>query len=147
MATTQRENLNFVDTESGSGARDPGLRTLFGGSATSESRKSKAVSRCGLSLMELMAIVAILGAIMVLIVPRIGARTEDAKTHACDLNQGEIELQCQLWRRAIGSFPAADLSVIGADTSYFPAALPTCPVDGSAYTIDPTTGRVVGHGH
>jgi hypothetical protein len=51
-----------------------------------------------------------------------------------------------LWRRANGTWPAADLSAIGADANYFPEGLPTCPVDGAVYTID-TNGAVVGHTH
>ena len=69
------------------------------------------------------------------------------KKSACYANKGDIELQVKLWRRNNGSYPAANLSDIGADTAYFPSGLPACPVDGTAYTIDTTTGLVTGHTH
>jgi type II secretory pathway pseudopilin PulG len=96
---------------------------------------------------ELMAVVAILGFLAALIVPRLLGHQEDAKRAACDANQGEIELQVKLWRRNTGSYPAANLSDIGANASYFPSGLPVCPVDATAYTIDTTSGLVTGHTH
>ncbi len=94
-----------------------------------------------------MAVVAILGILAALVVPRLARPQDDAKRSACYANKGDIELQVRLWRRNNGSYPAADLSDVGADTSYFPSGLPVCPVDGAAYTIDTTTGRVMGHTH
>lgn len=103
--------------------------------------------RTGLSLMELTAVVAVLGVLAVLIVPRLLGHQASAKKAACFATQGEIELQVRLWRRNLGSFPAANLSNIGANATYFPSGLPVCPVDGSGYTIDTTSGLVVGHTH
>jgi hypothetical protein len=51
-----------------------------------------------------------------------------------------------LWRHNTGAWPAANLSDIGANVTYFPNSVPACPFDGTAYTID-ATGRVVGHSH
>jgi prepilin-type N-terminal cleavage/methylation domain-containing protein len=115
-------------------------------SLTAQLRRPTA-SRCGLSLTELMAVLGILGVLAVLIVPRVISHNDTSKRAACDTNQGEIELQIKLWRRNQGAYPAANLSDIGADTNYFPGGLPLCPVDGTAYTIDPTGGLVVGHTH
>ena len=97
--------------------------------------------------MELMAVVAILGVLAALIVPRVVGHHDNAKRAACYANQGDIELQVKLWRRNNGSYPAANLSNIGADTAYFPSGLPVCPVDGTAYTINTTSGLVTGHTH
>jgi general secretion pathway protein G len=110
-------------------------------------RKHQCKSRLGFTLTELMAVLALLGLLAALIVPRVIGHYDSAKRAACDLNQGEIELQVKLWRRNHGASPAADLSNIGADPSYFPDGLPTCPVDGSAYTINTTSGTVIGHTH
>ncbi len=107
----------------------------------------KSKSRRGFTLTELMAVLALLGLLAALIVPRVVGHYDSANRAACDLNQGEIELQVKLWRRNHGASPAADLSNIGADPSYFPDGLPTCPVDGSAYTINTTSGTVIGHTH
>lgn len=101
----------------------------------------------GMSLLELLAAITIVSVLSVLLIPRISSQSTSGKTAACDLNQAEIELQVQLWFRANGAYPAANLADIGAQTSYFPAGLPFCPVDGAAYTIDTSTGQVVGHSH
>jgi prepilin-type N-terminal cleavage/methylation domain-containing protein len=103
--------------------------------------------RRAVSLTELMAVVAILGFLAALIVPRVIGHQDSSKRAACSVNQAEIELQARLWRRTTGSYPAANLGNIGADAAYFPEGLPVCPVDGSAYTIDTTSGLVTGHTH
>jgi prepilin-type N-terminal cleavage/methylation domain-containing protein len=99
------------------------------------------------SLMELMAVLAIVAFLAAVIVPRAIAPNDTAKKNACYTYKREIELQAKLWRRNNGSYPTSNLSTIGADAGYFPSGLPTCPVDGSAYTIDTTTGLVTGHTH
>ena len=48
---------------------------------------------------------------------------------------------------ALLRLPLANLSDVGGDINYFPEGLPLCPVDSSAYTIDNTTGLVIGHNH
>ena len=97
--------------------------------------------------MELMAVVVILAIVAAYIVPRVASLQHHGQRNACYANQGEIELQVKLWRRNNGTYPLANLSDIGANTTYFPQGLPICPVDGTAYTIDTTTGLVVGHTH
>ena len=94
-----------------------------------------------------MAVLVILGVLAALIVPRVGSHQDTSKKAACYANQGDIELQVKLWKRTNGSYPAANLSDIGADITNFPSGLPVCPVDGTAYTISTTTGLVSGHTH
>lgn len=101
----------------------------------------------GFTLTELMVVLSLLGLLAALVVPRVIGHYEDANRSACEVNQAEIELQVKLWHRNQGSYPAANLSNIGATPAYFPQGLPTCPVDGSAYTIDTTSGTVIGHTH
>jgi prepilin-type N-terminal cleavage/methylation domain-containing protein len=103
--------------------------------------------RPALSLLELLAALAILAVLAGYIIPRVVSHLDDARRNACHANRGNIELQVQLWRRNTGSFPASSLSDIGSDSAYFPDGLPVCPVDGTAYTIDTTTGSVIGHNH
>ncbi|MEN0109191.1 MAG: prepilin-type N-terminal cleavage/methylation domain-containing protein [Planctomycetota bacterium] len=100
----------------------------------------------GYTLTELMAVVAILGFLAVMALPRTeSARTEGHRS-ACHVTRAEIEVQAMLWRRANGVWPASNLADIGINPLYFPSGLPTCPVDGSAYSID-ANGKVVGHNH
>jgi prepilin-type N-terminal cleavage/methylation domain-containing protein len=110
---------------------------------------SNTVTKCrpAFSLTELMAVVGILGVLSLLIVPRLIVNNDAGNRAACFANQGDIELQVKLWQRNQGSYPAADLSDIGSNPAYFPSGLPTCPVDGTAYTIDTNSGLVTGHMH
>lgn len=102
--------------------------------------------RNGMSLTELMAVLAVTGIVVLMILPRVTGESNASNKAACHSYQGYIEIQVELWRHQTGTWPATNLSDIGGDTSYFPDGLPTCPVDGSAYTID-SQGRVVGHDH
>jgi prepilin-type N-terminal cleavage/methylation domain-containing protein len=101
----------------------------------------------GFTLTELVAVVAILGVLAALIVPRVMGHHDTAKRAACYANQSGIEMQVKLFHRNTGAYPAADLSNISGNTVYFPSGLPVCPVDGSAYTIDTSSGLVTGHTH
>jgi general secretion pathway protein G len=101
--------------------------------------------RPAFSLMELIAVVAILGIIAALIVPRIIGGSDTAKDKACFHNRAEINITVEQFYLHNSSWPANNLSDIGADTNYFPDGLPTCPVTGQPYRLDPVTHRVVGH--
>lgn len=103
--------------------------------------------RRGLSLIEMLAVVTLMGILAIMIIPRFTNQSFNAKKNACFVNKGNIEVQCQLWFRQKGSAPLTSLSDIGADKSYFPEGVATCPVDGSSYTINSTTMRVNGHTH
>ena len=105
------------------------------------------VSRlAGFTLTELMAVIAILAIVATVIVTRATLGGSTSKTAACTAIKGDIEVQCEIWRHNTGSWPATNLSAIGANAAYFPTGVPTCPVSGAAYTID-SSGRVVGHNH
>ncbi len=103
--------------------------------------------RRGLSLLELLTVVLLLGIIAVIAVPRFMGSSDDAKAASCHINTGNIEIQAALWQRNKGSWPAADLNDIFADTKYFPDGAPVCPFDGSSYSFDAATGEVDGHTH
>jgi prepilin-type N-terminal cleavage/methylation domain-containing protein len=98
------------------------------------------------TLSELMATLAILAIVATIVLVRATSGMGASKSAACQALKGDIEVQCELWRHNTGSWPATNLSDIGAAGSYFPAGVPTCPVDGSVFTID-ASGRAVGHNH
>src|SRR3990170_6684638 len=102
-------------------------------------RKGK---RSGFSLMELLAVVTILGIIAAIIVPRVTVSSDTAKQKVNAHNKATINAAVERWYIEKGSWPANNLSDIGADVNYFPAGIPTNPVDGSAYTLNATTRRV-----
>jgi len=98
--------------------------------------------RGGFSLLELLAVVTILGIIAVVVIPRITTSSASAKANGNLQNKAEINSAVERWYFEKGSFPANNLSDIGTDPNYFPEGVPVNPVDGSAYTLDGTTHRV-----
>jgi general secretion pathway protein G len=123
---------------------------FFGGKPPSKNQRrnhmtcqrNHSISRSGFSLLELLAVVTILGIIAVVVIPRISVSSWRAETSANDQNKSEINSAVDRWHLDNGTWPASDLSDIGADVNYFPNGLPTNPVDGSAYSLDATTHRV-----
>lgn len=101
----------------------------------------------GFSLLELLVVVVVVGALAALSLPRFLGNSATAKKNTCYTLKGNIEMQAQLWYRNKGTWPAANLSDLGADVAYFPEGIPTCPVTGAAYTLDAITHRVTGHSH
>ena len=95
----------------------------------------------GFSLLELLAVVTILGIIAVVVIPRITTSSATAKSNANLQNKSEINSAVERWYFEKGTWPANNLSDIGADANYFPGGVPTNPVDGSAYTLSATTHR------
>jgi len=98
--------------------------------------------RRGFSLLELLAVVTILGIIAAIIVPRVSLSSDTAKTKVRNHQKSTINAAAERWYVEKGSWPAADLSDIGADVNYFPSGIPTNPVDNSAYTLNATTHHV-----
>jgi general secretion pathway protein G len=104
------------------------------------------VRRSGLSLLELLACITIIGIVAAVVLPRLGNSSKDCNSECCRVHKATIEVQAVLWKRQFGNWPAADLSDIGRSTKNFPEGLPVCPVDGSPYSLN-SSGRVVGHLH
>lgn len=96
----------------------------------------------GFSLLELLAVVTILGIIAAIIVPRVTVSSDTAKQRVRDHHKATINSAVERWYIDKNSWPANDLSDIGADLNYFPEGIPTNPVDNSAYTLNTTTHRV-----
>ncbi|QDT68686.1 Type II secretion system protein G precursor [Planctomycetes bacterium MalM25] len=103
--------------------------------------------RQAFSLMELLAVVTILGILAAIIVPRVTAGSETAKERSCVYNVGHIHSAVERYRDATGVWPSADLNELDGNLDYFPEGIPVCPVSGNAYRIDPTGERyrVIGH--
>ena len=106
--------------------------------------RSPGRTRRGASLLEMIAAVALLGAVATVAIPRLGDAGSSVDAASCDRHREAIDLQAALYRRNTGSWPQANLSDLAAT---LPEGLPTCPVDGTAYTFNPTSGETVPHVH
>jgi prepilin-type N-terminal cleavage/methylation domain-containing protein len=100
--------------------------------------------RDGFSLLELLAVVAVLCVIIALVAPRVAASNAMSRQELHARNKAAINAAVKRYHAREGVWPAADLSDIGADAAYFPHGLPTNPVaPGTPYALDPATHRVV----
>ena len=104
-------------------------------------RQNSNKTRKGFSLLELLAVVTILGIIAVVVVPRISLSSSKAKSAADTQNKAEINSAVERWYFEKGTFPANDLSDIGADTTYFPSGIPVNPTNSAVYSLNTTTHR------
>jgi general secretion pathway protein G len=96
-------------------------------------------------LLELLLVVTLIGILASIVVSRVSSNTDFAKNRACFHNRANLNSTIERWYVEQGDWPAADLSDIGADPTYFPSGISVCPVTGSAYTLDVATQRVDGH--
>ncbi len=104
-------------------------------------------NRKGLTLIELLIVVIILGALAAIAIPRITTSSTTAKQNACNTNVDTLNTAIEMYHIDNSGYPSALTDVTG-DPNYFPDGAPTCPVTGNAYTSDysTTTHRVV-HSH
>ncbi len=105
---------------------------------------NKMTSRRGLTLLELLIVVLVAGALAVIIVPRIGGSATSAKIKACKANIDVINTQIEVYKAKTDNWPAALTEVTG-NTDYFRDGPPKCPF-GTAYTLGPNH-RVAKHNH
>ena len=94
----------------------------------------------GFTLLEILAVLAIMGILAALAVPRFLLSTATAEEEVCNANQATIAVQVERYYLANDDYPGATTDVTGA-TSYFPQGPPECP-SGGTYAIDDTTGAV-----
>jgi len=102
-------------------------------------------SRKGFSLVELVIVVLILGALAAIAIPRIITGANTARINACITNVDVINSQMEMYKANEGSYPT--LAVLFADPNYFPDGTPVCPYNAAtAYALD-ANDRVADHGH
>ena len=88
--------------------------------------------RKGFTLVELMIVVLILGALAAIAIPRIMGGAASAKANACATNIDMINSQIELYYANNSDYPA-DLPTLTNNTAYFPDGAPQCPVTDANY--------------
>ncbi|MAT69759.1 MAG: hypothetical protein CMJ58_09565 [Planctomycetaceae bacterium] len=102
----------------------------------------KNTKRSGFSLLELLAVVTILGIIAAIIVPRVTVSASSAKQKVRDHHKATINAAVERYYVDTGGWPADDLNDIANNANYFPDGIPQNPVDNSSYSLNSTTHRV-----
>ncbi len=97
-------------------------------------------SKKGLTLIELLIVVIILGALAAIAIPRMSQNSSNAKLRACQANVATINTQIEAYYSENEVWPDLDNDILGS-TDYFPDGTPACPSSGD-YDMNGTTHRV-----
>jgi type II secretion system protein G len=103
------------------------------------------LSKKGLTLIELLIVVIILGALAAIAIPRIASSANNAKKNACNTNVDTLNTSIEVYNNDKGAYPTS-LTILTNDVNYFPDGAPACPF-GVAYVFSTTTNRVAFHSH
>ncbi|MHC4424865.1 MAG: competence type IV pilus major pilin ComGC [Planctomycetota bacterium] len=103
--------------------------------------------RCGVTLIELLIVVLILGALAAVAIPRLTQSAATAKKNGCFTNIDIVNSQIEIYAAENdGSYPA-NLEVVTDSTTYFPDGAPQCPVTDANYPNTLVNNRVDDSAH
>ena len=107
-------------------------------------KKREGGRKKGITLIELLLVVIILGALAALAIPRISTSATTAKQNTCATNIDIINSQMEIYFAEHGSYPAID--DLFADANYFPDGVPECPVSVTAtYSLNARNRSTCSH--
>ena len=95
-------------------------------------------------LFALLIVLLVVGALLVILVPRMGQNAINANINGCKNNIDVMNTQIELYKAETGLWPTA-LTDVTTDPSYFRDGEPICPF-GTPYTMGPNH-RIVEHSH
>ena len=98
----------------------------------------------GFTLIELMIVVAIIGLLAAIAIPRFIQTTNDAKIKTCKANVANINSQWESKNVETGAY--GTLAALTGDVTYFPEGAPTCPFS-TAYADADADSRIEAHSH
>jgi len=90
-------------------------------------------SNSGVTLIELLIVVLILGALAAIAVPRLTQSSDAAKQNACATNIDIINSQIEMYAADNDGVYPATLTGITNSITYFPDGAPKCPVTDANY--------------
>lgn len=97
----------------------------------------------GFTLIEIMIVVLIIGILLAIAIPNFITARKTSQMKSCIANLKQIDAAKEQWAMDGHADAPVEANLVGADGYIKGTALPTCPKDGSAYTIgaigtDPT---------
>jgi len=99
----------------------------------------------GFTLIELMIVVLILGALATIAIPRIMGGATITRINACNTNIKVMNSQIELYYQNEGDWPL-NFNALTTDPNYFPDGPPECPF-GDSYIIHGSKKRINEHSH
>ncbi len=100
--------------------------------------------RRAFTLVELLVVVLILGALAFIAVPRIATHSQNSKSTACDTTIDVINSQIEVYFVQEGKYPST-LADITDNPDYFPDGSPSCPLGGT-YSLNAKKRVTCNHG-
>ena len=94
---------------------------------------AKRTNTKGLTLVELLIVVAIIVAVAAIAVPRVSQSAISTKASGCRTNIKLLNSAIERYNLDNGSYPA-NLFSVSQNTDYFPDGEPICPVTGLPYS-------------
>ncbi len=105
-----------------------------------QSLRRRCKTRSAFTLLELLAVVTILGVVAAVVVPRISVSGVAAKKEMCTQHVAEVNRALERYYVQNGSL-TTDLNALNSP-DYFPDSVPTCPLLRTSYQIDDTSHRL-----